>query len=279
MRKKNYFIIILSLFLAARAHIALGVQENSAWQTMSKPSLSPEQNKFTIKTVVLDAGHGGHDIGAKGRRHFLKEKDKALAITGKVRDILEKNGITVIMTRDKDEFVTLPGRARFANSSDSDLFISIHINSSLSRSLRGFECYYLSPAVDDNARTLQAMENSSLKLGGLEYAERSASLDRILWDMTLTENRAESAELARRITDSVRGAACVGDRGVKTADFYVLRYSNIPSVLVEVCYISNAFDEARLTGSLFQDKVAGAIASGILIYRDDFEKTKGFTAI
>lgn len=233
----------------------------------------------SIKTVVLDAGHGGYDKGAIGRRHGLLEKDAALAIACKIRPVLEAAGMTVVMTRDRDVFVPLPRRARIANTAGADLFVSIHINSSESRCFRGFECYYLSEASDDRARALEALENAPLKLGGDAVLERSSALDKTLWGMTLAENRIESAGLAAGICRAVEAEVPIENRGVKTADFFVLRHTSVPGVLVEVCYLSNGIDEAKLTAPAFQDKVAAAVARGILRHRDEFERTEGFTKI
>ena len=110
----------------------------------------------------------------------------ALTLVKKVKSLLEDAGIGVIMTRGNDTFIPLPKRAEIANASGADLFVSIHINASRSRSARGFECYHLSSATDDNTRALEAFENSSLKLGENADAERSSRLDKTLWDMTLT---------------------------------------------------------------------------------------------
>ena len=246
-------------------------------QAIPEPIPAEEPRKSAIRTIVLDAGHGGKDMGAKGRRYMFLEKDKALTVAKNVRDILEKSGLTVIMTRDDDVFIPLPRRAEIANKTGADLFVSVHINSSRSRFLRGFECYYLSDAADDNARALEAVENSSLKLGDQADVEHSAGLDKTLWDMTLTENRIESAELARDITASVTGNVPINNRGVKTAKFYVLKHTSMPSVLVEVCYLSNSSDETKLKNSQFQNGMADAIAGGILKYSSDFKRTEGFT--
>jgi len=246
-------------------------------QALLPPVPAEEPRKPTIKTIILDAGHGGKDMGAKGRRYMFLEKDKALAVAKDIRLILEKGGLTVIMTRDDDVFIPLPQRAEIANKASADLFVSVHINASRSRFLRGFECYYLSDAADDNARALEAIENSSLKLGDQADVEHSAGLDKTLWDMTLTENRIESAELARDITASVAGNVPINNRGVKTAKFYVLKHTSMPSVLVEVCYLSNRADETKLKNSQFQNGMADAIAGGILKYSSDFKRTEGFT--
>ena len=233
--------------------------------------------KYSIRTVVLDAGHGGKDAGAVGRRLKIKERDLTLSIAKKVKSILEDSGIKVIMTRNDDTFIPLPERSRIANSSGADLFVSIHVNASRSRSLNGFECYYLSEATDDNARALEAFENATLKTDEGTVLRHSSTLDKTLWDMTLTENRRESAQLANSICKSVESSLITRNRGTRTARFYVLKYTRIPSVLVETGYISNKFEELKFRDDSYADRMADVVAKGILSYRDEYERTEGFT--
>ena len=233
--------------------------------------------RFTIRTIVLDPGHGGKDPGAIGRKYKLKEKVTTLALAKKLRTILEGAGIKVIMTRGDDTFISLPRRAQIANSSGADLFVSVHINASRSRLLRGFECYYLSNATDDNARAIEAFENSSLKMDEDADIEHSSRLDKTLWDMTLTENRRESSELAGYICSSVDQSFTIRSRGIRSARFYVLKHTNMPSVLVETAYISNRYEEMKLKDPNFLGRIADAIAQGILRYKSEYERTEGFT--
>jgi len=244
---------------------------------VERPAGEAAPKLYTIRTIVIDAGHGGKDVGATGKRYRLREKDMALELARKLRDILERNGIRVIMTRDRDTYVSLSRRAEIANQAGADLFVSIHINASRSRSLRGFECYYLSNATDDNARALEAFENASLKTDDEAAIEHSARLDKTLWDMALTENRLESGELASYICDSVDKSLAIGNRGTKSARFYVLKYTRMPSVLVETGYLSNRYEEKMLKSAQFLDRMADAVAKGILRYREEYEKTEGFT--
>lgn len=233
--------------------------------------------RFLIKTIVIDAGHGGKDPGAIGRRTRVKEKDLTLYLARKLKYILKEAGLKVIMTRDSDIFIPLTRRSEIANEAGADLFVSVHINASVTRSLNGFECYYLSNATDDNSRALEAFENSSLKMNESASAERSKLLDKTLWDMALTENRIESSELASHICDSVDSSLVMGNRGIRSARFYVLKYTNIPAVLVEAGYLSNKYDERKLKDQDFLDRVAKSIADGILKYKIEYEKTEGFT--
>jgi len=245
-----------------------------------KPEKIPQiegPKKFAIKAIVIDAGHGGKDPGAIGRRIHSKEKDLTLRVARKLKDILQDAGIKVTMTRDSDVFIPLQRRAEIANESGADLFVSVHINASRSRSLSGFECYYLSNATDDNARALEAFENLSLRMSESASAARSKLLDKTLWDMALTENRIESAELASYICDSVDSSFVMGNRGIRSARFYVLKYTNIPAVLVEAGYVSNKYDESKLKDPEFLDRIAESVADGILKYKREYERTEGFT--
>ena len=243
------------------------------------PAEAQGPKRFTIKSIVLDPGHGGNDPGALGRRSRLREKELTLRLARKLRTILEDAGIKIVMTRDSDVFIPLPKRSEIANRSGADLFVSVHINASRSRSLRGFECYYLSNATDDNARALEAFEDGSLKMDETASAEHSRSLDKTLWDMTLTENRLESGELAGSICSSINESFAMGDRGVRTARFYVLKHTNIPAVLIEAGYISNKYEELKLKDPEFLDRIADSVAQGILRYKKEYERTEGFTRI
>lgn len=239
------------------------------------PEAGPKE--FTIRTIVVDPGHGGRDPGAISRKFKMREKHITLAISKKLKNILEERGIKIIMTRQTDTFVSLPKRSEMANKSGADLFVSVHINASRTKSLNGFECYYLSEAADDNARAIEAFENSSLKLGDSALAEHSTKLDKALWDMTLTENRRESAELAGRICDSVGKGLLAKNRGIRTARFYVLKRTRIPAVLVEAGYISNKEEEMKFNDQAYLDRMAEALAKGILAYKGEYENTEGFT--
>ena len=235
--------------------------------------------RVTINTIVLDPGHGGKDPGALGRRAGTREKDMTLALARKVKSLLEQSGIRVVMTRDDDTFIPLQKRADIANRINADLFVSIHINSSRSHLMRGFECYYLSNATDDNARALEAFEDSSLKTDKEADIEHSSRLDKTLWDMTLTEDRRESSELANLICGSVDRSFTVKNRGIRSARFYVLKHTHMPSVLVETAYISNRYEEMKLRDPKFLDRMADAITEGILKYKKEFERTEGFSRV
>lgn len=232
---------------------------------------------YRISTVVIDAGHGGKDPGATGRRFRLREKSMTLSIAKKLGSILERSGMRVVYTRKNDNFIPLPKRSDVANNAGADLFVSVHINASRSKSLNGFECYYLSDATDDNARALEAFEDSSVSMNEKATVEHSRQLDKTLWDLALTENRTESLELANYICDSVEAGREADVRGVRTARFYVLKHTNIPSVLVEIGYLSNRSEEIKLKDPAYLDRMTELVAGGILKYKKEYERTEGFS--
>lgn len=235
--------------------------------------------RFKIKTVVVDSGHGGRDPGAIGRKLRFKEKNLTLDIAKRLKELLEKSGLKVIMTRNDDTFIPLSKRVQIVNRSGAELFVSVHINASRTRALKGFECYFLSNTANDNARALEALENASLKLDEANISRHFRALDATLWDMVLTEYRAESADLANRICDAVGESLAMKNRGVRSARFYVLKGALMPSVLIEMGYISNRYEEIKLKESAFLDKMTGAIAKGILDYKREYENTEGYTNI
>ena len=236
----------------------------------------PLIQKYVIRKIIIDAGHGGKDPGAISRRG-LREKDVVLDIAKRVKEELNGSGIDIILTRDRDKFVSLYKRAQIANDNDADFFVSIHANANRSRSLKGFEVYYLSSAVDDVARAVEAAENEFLKFDDSSFYFRNTDLEATLWDLVYTENREESVELAKYITKAVDDSTSIRNRGIKSARFYVLKGVRMPSVLIEVGYLTNSVEEAALRRSSYRQALASAIARGILNYKRVYESTDGFT--
>src|SRR5919204_3265893 len=157
-----------------------------------------EQLGLKVRRVVIDAGHGGHDTGALGRKG-TREKDVTLAIARRVADLLADRDLEVILTRDEDSFVSLEDRARIANEAKGDLFISIHCNAAADRRIRGVETFTLNVASDRYSIRLAARENAQ--------SEKSLSdLQFILADLATRANTEESARLARRVQKSLVGA-------------------------------------------------------------------------
>lgn len=239
------------------------------WGMGVPPRLAPVPS-LHLKTIVLDAGHGGHDPGAIGRTG-LREKSVTLDIAVRLKDLLENDGFHVLMTRDSDRFVSLSRRAEFANEEEGDLFVSIHANASRRRSISGYEVYTLSEATDDYARALEAAENTSLP----EEVGQSVPLETgtIVWDLLYTEHRARSLELAAAVCGGLKNTKLHSqNRGVKSARFAVLKGSRMPAVLVEVGFITHPQEEARLKTTGYRQAIAEGIESGILNFRSEIDR-------
>lgn len=216
-----------------------------------------------IKKVIIDPGHGGKDPGAVGIRGLM-EKDVVLDIAKRLKRKLNAAGINVILTRDRDEFISLARRSKIANNArDVDFFISIHANASRSRWVSGVEVFYLSESIDDNLRSFKAAKNYDLNLKERFSGKDTAA---ILWDLIYNDNRRSSIELAGCILGSLSKNLSQRNRGKKPARFYVLKGTNIPAILIEVGFISNSRDEKKLRNSSYRDRVAQAVIQGLIRY-------------
>ncbi len=228
-----------------------------------------------IKRVVIDAGHGGYDLGAISPSGF-QEKVIALRIAELVASELRGMGIETILTRSYDNFVPLPQRSKIANEEHADFFISIHANASLSRSLKGFEVYYLSQESDDASVALANAENEVF-LGTAHVQSPTKDVKAIYLDLEASENRKESIFAARDIAAAAQRSVSIGAQRVKSAQFHVLKWTECPSILVETGYLTNPEDEKKLSDPNYQEDLARAIATGFFNYKLEFEKTDGFT--
>jgi N-acetylmuramoyl-L-alanine amidase len=215
----------------------------------------------SFRTIVIDPGHGGKDPGARGQRG-TEEKDITLKVALKLRDLMSKQpGIRVLMTRDRDQFVELEDRARFANGQEADLFVSIHVNSHPQRSVKGIEIYHFGEAKDQRALEVAAREN------GTPLNSTGVGWEYLVADLLTAKKIEASLELAwttkEAMVANLNGHYALVDHGVKTAPFYVLRFTSMPSILAEIAYISNSSEEDLLRTSLFTTRVAEALEEGI----------------
>lgn len=227
---------------------------------------------YKISKVVIDAGHGGKDPGAIGKSG-TREKDITLDIARRLKTVLESKGVKIVMTRSSDKFIPLKDRASIANKTNADLFISIHVNANNSRQPYGFETYYFSQASDNVSRALEVSENTYY-LEDDTTNNPSKNLKAILGDMIYTENVAASKEVAKHVCDNTCSIIGVKNRGIKSARFAVLRNTNIPAILVEVGFISNAKEEKYLKNSFYRQQIAEGLASSIANYRRVYRLTK-----
>ena len=213
--------------------------------------------------IVLDPGHGGRDPGAVGLSG-LREKNLALDIALRTRRALRRvsPGNRIYLTRTTDRYVSLPDRTSFANEHDADIFVSIHVNSARSRRIHGIETYLLSEASSARALRLAARESGTT-------LARMSDLQKILNDLGLRSKVTESRQLARqvqqamlsRMRPSYRG---IRNLGVKRGPFYVLLGARMPSILVEVAFISNRSEARRMRSPKYRQALAEGIARGIM---------------
>ena len=197
------------------------------------------------KVVYLDAGHGGYDPGAS---YFgISEKSLTLAIQSRVKAKLEAEGYQVVTTRTSDTYVDLTDRSRAANASESDIFVSIHINASGSSAAQGIETYYYQPYAEYPSRINAAYHANPTRLS-------------------------MSDTLANAIQSSLINATGAQNQGVKRQTFAVLRETTAPAVLLELGFLSNPQEAARLNTSAYQETLANAIVAGIKSYYEKVSK-------
>lgn len=221
-----------------------------------------------IKRVVIDAGHGGKDPGAIGKSG-LREKDVTLDLARRLAALLKSDGVEVVMTRSTDKYIPLQGRVNITNSAKADLFVSIHANANRVRSLSGFEVYYVSPKSSDSIRALMAAKKSRFNFDSNYFAGNSTDLKAIVWDLVYTNSRAESIELARAICKAADEDLETRIIGAKGANFYVLKGAQVPAVLIEVGFLSNAKEERMLKNGFYRQQVVSMIERGVKNYAQD----------
>ena len=229
-----------------------------------------------IKKVVIDAGHGGKDSGTSGA--FSIEKDIALKIARKAGEYIDKNlkGVEVIYTRFDDKFVELEERAQIANRNGADLFISIHCNSFPSPTVYGTETYVMGLHKEDANLQVAIRENSVIYLED-NYKERYGDFDpkspesHIFFSLYQTAFLNNSINLATKIETQFAKRAGRRSRGVKQAGFWVLWSTSMPSVLVEIGYLSNPREEKDLNNELKHDYIASGIFRAVRAYKEEMD--------
>jgi N-acetylmuramoyl-L-alanine amidase len=239
------------------------VQASTASRAVPKVNnpTSPSPANSGLRKIVLDPGHGGKDPGAMGAGG-IAEKDLVLAIAKKLAAKLKTEmGIEVVLTRKDDRFVPLEDRTAKANSEDADLFISLHMNASPNAEAKGIETYYLDNTTDEAAMRLAARENATSR-------KNISDLQFILSDMTQNMKLEDSMTLAYRVQSSLvsgmgKVMVDVKDLGVKKALFYVLVGARMPSVLVEMFFITNRGEGRVMSQGSYQDAMVEALFEGI----------------
>lgn len=243
--------------------------------------------------VVLDAGHGGGDIGTPHRKMKKDEKTIALDMALRVGKLIESkySDVKVVYTRKKDVYPTLPERTKIAKDAQGDLFISIHVNAAPTASARGIETYIFGvtglkgKSEDEQKRIKERMANEreNLDISGKQIDfEKDMDLEtRILCQAQREKNNIHSEEVAKYVHNAMISAikktsykANVNDRGVKEKNIFVLCYSPMPAILVELGYMSNPAEEKFLNSEEAMTAFSKAIFSGIEKYKSSWEKRK-----
>jgi len=219
-----------------------------------------------VRTVVIDPGHGGVELGKVGGRGVM-EKDVNLAVARELARYLErKSDVEVVLTRDGDEQLGLAERTKLANRAGGDLFISLHCNGWFNEAARGVETYFLSPAKTEWSENVAAEENRGL-------AGASEDVSFIVWELVQNQFISSSSDLAEVVQEKLCRKLSATNRGVKQAGFRVLVGAYMPAVLVEMGFLSNPAEERRLAERSYQRRAAEALGEAILEFKERYAHT------
>lgn len=276
--KTNYF---LDRFMPQNKDIALLFRKTGVWVAVFlffafTPNVNGTDIGNSVSVVVIDAGHGGEDPGALGK--VLKEKDITLAIALKVGKCIEENypGVKVIYTRNTDVFIPLHERAEIANKNHADLFISIHANATKNPDVYGMETYAMGLHTNEKNLEVAKKENAAIifeKDYTLHYEGYDPNSPESFIIFSLMQNTylAQSLDFAGHVQSYAGEIASRNDRGVKQAGFLVLWKTTMPSVLIEVGYITNPHEEKYLGSEDGQMQIATAICKAFGEYKQKIE--------
>ena len=232
------------------------------------PAYVKAEKGVRILIVAIDAGHGGEDPGAHGRRGTL-EKHVTLAIARKLKAQIDNTpNMRALLIRDGDYFIPLNGRVVKARQANADLFVSIHADAFVKPHARGSSVFALSErgATSTTARWLAKKENEADLIGGVNISEKDPYLARTLLDLSQTATISDSMKLAKHVLGELGDINTLHRGKVEQAGFAVLKSPDIPSILIESAFISNPAEEAKLNDGNYQEKMALAIYGGIKRY-------------
>ncbi|HRK01056.1 MAG TPA: N-acetylmuramoyl-L-alanine amidase [Oligoflexia bacterium] len=267
---KDGYLLPMSLAVVLTRELKLG----KIWSEVERQPITETPRagirEEELKRIVIDPGHGGADLGTSSGG--ILEKDVALIYAVRLQEYLRREipDLEVSLTRSGDEYVSLADRAKLANSKNAQLFLSLHLNHAADSKVEGVETYILSPdATDDDARKVALLENEtwlkSTQLTG-DKAGKTDLLKSILVDMEQTKFIQSSAMIAALINQELKSlekTRGLKSRGVKQAMFYVLSQVAMPSVLLEIGFLSSAGDRGRLMDVAFRDEFARSVVSAI----------------
>ena len=219
------------------------------YQHVLQSILTPQafSGKPGLRRIVIDAGHGGKDLGAKNDAYKLYEKDLNLDVARRLKSMLETAGYEVVMTRNSDVYIPLERRPQIANRENGDLFISIHFNAAGSSTAEGFETFALTPQYQASSKYSKPGRGDSARFDGNEQDP---------WNTLL------GYHVQRSLVKRVGGP----DRGLKRARFLVLKHLDCPGVLVELGFVSNPATAQKLRTAVFRQTLAQSLFDGIALY-------------
>jgi len=233
---------------------------------IQKKAVIPKKRKWV---VAIDPGHGGEDSGAVGRHRRLHEKEVVLAVSKKLKALINaQEGMEAFLIRTGDYYVSLRKRTLLAREKGADLFISVHADSFHNEKAKGASVYVLSEkgASNEAARWLAERENRADLIGGVSLEDKGNILASVLLDLSQTASREASHELAGHLIQHLGKITDLHHQSVQRAGFMVLKSPDIPSVLVELGFISNKEGEAKLHDATHQHALASALLSGVKAY-------------
>ncbi|WP_420854851.1 N-acetylmuramoyl-L-alanine amidase [Shinella kummerowiae] len=253
-----------------------GQMEKQSWQEASVPAstgqtpvMLPGSRADGPFVIAVDAGHGGIDNGARGGVTKTEEKHVTLAFAQQLADALNKLPDTrAFLTRQKDEFLSLSQRVQLARSEGANLLISIHADTLKQKDTRGATVYTISDKASDSlAASLAERENLSDQIAGISFVDEPAEVADILLDLTRRETQAFSINLAQSIVSTFKNEVMLINNPHRHAGFRVLTAPDVPSILLELGFMSNKDDEQLLIDPAWQKKVAGLVAKAVEQYR------------
>ena len=225
------------------------------YQHVLQPILTPQafQEKPTLRRIVIDAGHGGNDSGAKNDAYQIHEKNLTLDVSQRLKSLLERRGYEVIMTRERDVFTPLERRPQIANRAKGDLFISIHFNAAARTTAEGYETFALTPQYQASSKYSAPARGDNRRYDGNDYDP---------WN-TLLGYHVQSS-----LIKNMGGT----DRGLKRARFLVLKHLNSPGILLELGFVSNPNTAQKLRSATFRQSLAQSLHDGIIQYHKRLQR-------
>lgn len=245
---------------------AAGAPVDPAWTVaLTRPTVVPDDRTFT---AVLDPGHGGIDPGAE--RDGVNEKELMLSFARELQEALRRSGVEAVLTRDEDVFVALERRVAIAHQVEADLFISLHADSLTQGGAKGATIYTLSEEASDAATEhLAARHNRADIIAGADLTGSDDQVTSVLLDLARQETEPRSATLAQALVEGMTAAGGpMNRRPLRNAGFSVLKSADIPSVLVEVGFLSSDRDLANVRDPVWRSVMVNAMADAILTWRD-----------